>query len=497
MRTTDHRKPTLFVGSSSEAKSLIPGLRLNLSDRVHVDSWAPARWPLSRSTLDGIEAHLRAADFAAFILTADDVALVRGELTRSPRDNVLLELGMSFGCLGRNRTFVIVPSGADEPTTPSDLDGITVIHCGTHGTPRDRMAVPADLLCEAMDEAGLKAPPPSFQSSSRGDTGRLDLVADAALHVFESRSKYVDELRGAVMQGERVPAKFQFAQPGGGRHWLQLCNRAEYGYFHHAKALLNGHKAELAALIFEAVGNTAIDFVSLGSGDGSKDDMLLRALTAQLGETDYLYYYPIDISDGLLVEAIRYIATHGLSRARFRCKPILGDFTKLSSLTALTAYRANPNVFSILGNAVGSFDEPNIISSIAGAMTPGDLVLIEAKIGGSGESTELLDTDAAGDWDQSTLDVLNIDRRSYELRKEEATNVSLVPGTRSLLTYAVPHKENRARYMISAMHHYSLEELRRFISSELQVAMIGEIVDGDVALLVGQRETVDPIRTGS
>jgi len=50
-------------------------------------------------------------DFAALVLTADDLTASRQVVSLGPRDNVLFELGLFMGRLGRSRTFVIRPPG--------------------------------------------------------------------------------------------------------------------------------------------------------------------------------------------------------------------------------------------------------------------------------------------------------------------------------------------------------------------------------------------------
>jgi uncharacterized SAM-dependent methyltransferase len=407
-------------------------------------------WPPSRGALAGVEKALEEADFAAFILAPDDVALIRGDEFEVTRDNVVLELGMSFGRLGRDRTFILAPKGS-KGRAPTDLMGLSAIHYeAEESNVRDAMSGAASQIWEQIQAQGLKPPSAPDDASERGSTNRIETVADGALHVFESRSSYSRELKQKVLQGEKVPAKFQFAEAEGGRHWLRLCRNPSYRYFNQAKAAIRGNKSRLADRVREAAGSPAIDLVSLGSGDGTKDEILLRALADNLDDGDFVYYYPIDISDLLLVEAVRHVSRNGLSKDRYRCKPVLGDFTNLSTLEEIIAYRPNTNLFSLLGNALGSFDEADILSNVKGAMCPGDLVLIEANIGEPKDSVALLEDDAANQWDLSTLDALKIDRKACVLELEESREkVSDVPGTRTLISYAVRHGNPDEKYRSS------------------------------------------------
>lgn len=77
--------------------------------------------------LEKLERHGAAAGYAVVLLTADDEGRIRGGTDRLEprgRQNVILELGLFLGGLGRSRVAVLV-----DPTVerPSDLDGLVYI----------------------------------------------------------------------------------------------------------------------------------------------------------------------------------------------------------------------------------------------------------------------------------------------------------------------------------------------------------------------------------
>ena len=81
-----------------------------------------------------LESLVRAADlfdFAILCLTPDDVTVSRGVEKDSPRDNVLFELGLFMGRLGRMRAFIVC-DGAIKIL--SDFEGITM---GMYKRPED------------------------------------------------------------------------------------------------------------------------------------------------------------------------------------------------------------------------------------------------------------------------------------------------------------------------------------------------------------------------
>jgi predicted nucleotide-binding protein len=75
---------------------------------------------LSQGTLESLVDAVERFDFAVIVLTADDVIIMRETRTQTPRDNVMFELGLFMGAIGRGRTFVVCPN-TPGLTLPSDL----------------------------------------------------------------------------------------------------------------------------------------------------------------------------------------------------------------------------------------------------------------------------------------------------------------------------------------------------------------------------------------
>ena len=78
----------------------------------------------SCTAIESLITHVEACDFAVLVLGADDYVISRGRKTYAPRDNVLLELGLFIGALGRRRTFTLLPR-AINVKKPSDMLGVT------------------------------------------------------------------------------------------------------------------------------------------------------------------------------------------------------------------------------------------------------------------------------------------------------------------------------------------------------------------------------------
>ena len=116
--------PTLFIGSSSEGLDIAREVELQLVNEAFVILWTNGIFVLGEGTLESLMNSLDNFDFAVMVLSPDDLLETRRQNYASPRDNVLFELGLFMGRLGRRRTIILSEAGADLKL-PSDLAGIT------------------------------------------------------------------------------------------------------------------------------------------------------------------------------------------------------------------------------------------------------------------------------------------------------------------------------------------------------------------------------------
>lgn len=117
-------KPVIFIGSSSEGLPVAYAIQENLESIGDVYVWTQGVFSLGSSYLGSLINELDKADFAILVLTEDDVTISRNQETASPRDNVLFELGLFMGRLGRDRSFFVYDTEKNIKI-PSDLSGIS------------------------------------------------------------------------------------------------------------------------------------------------------------------------------------------------------------------------------------------------------------------------------------------------------------------------------------------------------------------------------------
>jgi len=121
----DKPKPRVFIGCSVEGLSIAKIIQLTLEHSTRTVVWHQGVFGLSKGTLETLVEKVHEFDYAMLVLTPDDIVYERDERKKGARDNVLFELGLFMGALGRERTFIICDRDVKLPT---DLAGVTPVY---------------------------------------------------------------------------------------------------------------------------------------------------------------------------------------------------------------------------------------------------------------------------------------------------------------------------------------------------------------------------------
>ena len=153
-----HSQPMLFIGSSAEGRTVVDAMgavmrRWKLVPRP----WTDGVFEASRTAIESLVGLSSDADFAALVLTADDARVARGKKGRVPRDNVVFELGLFMGALGRERVFILKPMNVDIQI-PSDLLGVTWLEYRKdgRGTMVEKLRPTCQRLRDRIRQLGAK-----------------------------------------------------------------------------------------------------------------------------------------------------------------------------------------------------------------------------------------------------------------------------------------------------------------------------------------------------
>jgi hypothetical protein len=115
----------MFIASSKEGLGVAYAVQQSLEYDVEGTVWSQGVFTPSTYPIEDILEELDKSDFGMFVFSPDDVLIIREESKKAVRDNVVFELGMFIGRLGRKRNFILTPRGVEDLRLPTDLSGLS------------------------------------------------------------------------------------------------------------------------------------------------------------------------------------------------------------------------------------------------------------------------------------------------------------------------------------------------------------------------------------
>ena len=151
-----NERPVIFIGSASEAIREAVAIKDGIAKaQIDVRIWTDRVFRPSHGTMESLEVAIPTADFAVLRLLPHDLTWIRWSRYFAPRDNVVFELGLAMGALGRKRTIMVVPRGKNI-RLPTDLAGLTLVTFDPKAGLRDRFGTICDEILRAVAELGTK-----------------------------------------------------------------------------------------------------------------------------------------------------------------------------------------------------------------------------------------------------------------------------------------------------------------------------------------------------
>ena len=171
---------SVFIASSTESKSLAVAIQSALPEH-ELTVWDQDVFKPSSYPLEALEQALDKAEFAVFLFAPSDQVLMRGVEQPAVRDNVVLELGMFIGRLGRRRCFIVSPIETDM-WLPSDLSGLTRLE---YDPKRQNVAAAMAPPSEAIRRAIEGAPPTASTAMNSSAPSVRDLDENDVLGILK------------------------------------------------------------------------------------------------------------------------------------------------------------------------------------------------------------------------------------------------------------------------------------------------------------------------
>ena len=488
------KQPTIFIGSTGEAQHLAITLQSAIDRWASVRVWSQGVFEQNRANLDNLLKVAADFDFACILATPDDFTESRGKASDAPRDNIIFEFGLFLGALGRDRVFFIYPREV-QLKLPTDLSGVSFLEYKPpdENNPPDSVLAPvANAILAIVRREGVRKRAVLHRYEpilGHGDIDRVANLTDAALHFSQHRFGHREEIRQHILHGDVIPERYHYFTEEGAEFWLRLSSDPQYRFHSNSMLLVHRIASRFARHIARISDNREdIDFVSMGSGDGEKDRILLDALITSGFRA--LNYYPIDISDKLLVECIRNVFRDNYDHRGVHTKAVIGDFCNLPVLRAVYEDRPSPNVFSILGNTLGNSDEPKILSALKQSMYPGDFAVIEINCAldeiSSGRS--ILNSPLVIEYACLPLRIAGLEVNVEKAMVHEVPLLSVLRSARSVRTaYSEVEIDGRTVRQVPLTHdhryHFNSfgDEIKTYLEAEI---IDSEVVDNAGALLI-------------
>jgi CRP/FNR family cyclic AMP-dependent transcriptional regulator len=150
-------KIRVFIISSAEALPIARQIQVAFEhDPFMCTIWTDGVFKIANYSLQSLEDQVDDSDFAIAIAHADDLTESRGKDWPSPRDNVIFELGLFMGRLGRARAILMEPR-EEKVKLPSDLAGVTTITY-RYETGKDAAALIAPACSKLRDHIAALGP---------------------------------------------------------------------------------------------------------------------------------------------------------------------------------------------------------------------------------------------------------------------------------------------------------------------------------------------------
>ncbi|OWV79843.1 hypothetical protein ATY78_08845 [Rhizobium sp. R635] len=288
-------KPNVFIGSSVEQKKIAELVQSLLDYDVNPIVWTQDTFEPTQYPLESLEERLKRADFAILVCApeVEDRTIIRGTEFNAVRDNIVFELGLAIGRLGRDRTFLIAPRDIDLHL-PSDLSGIQpeTYNASMLATDPEAALGPAcGKIKRAMSKKGVLSRPEATEATGE----------EATTEVEPSKA---DELENFPPTTDWDAEEFRW------KYWFALLTNNDTLAAHVAERFFQSKFAESVEEV--ALWESSKQYAEVTAGT-SRDLVIIRAnsekfpTNAALKEIlarALLRYGPSDEADNLLLEAL-------------------------------------------------------------------------------------------------------------------------------------------------------------------------------------------------
>jgi len=177
-----------------------------------------------------------------------------------------------------------------------------------------------------------------------------------------SKEELENRLKASLEQ-RQMPDYFLYLGDSGVRNWLSLSSSQEFPI---ASLLTDLLRQSLPSIAHRLSGR--FDMVSIGTGSGKKERMLLETLIPQCALT----YYAVDISSEMVDEALNTVADIDVEKT--------GVVAFMEDLASLRQFWKPPVLLCLLGNNFCNYDPDYLLEIVHGQLESDDLFLFDCHL---------------------------------------------------------------------------------------------------------------------
>ncbi|MCC6861895.1 MAG: L-histidine N(alpha)-methyltransferase [Bryobacterales bacterium] len=186
------------------------------------------------------------------------------------------------------------------------------------------------------------------------------------IEVLLTETEIADEFHESLTARD-LPEKFFYWTPLSARCWLALANDPDFEGLTQVWKRLASKAGEITEHMSRSVA-----VVSLGAGDGAREEHLLNALQTARPAVEY---FPVDASQPLLEAACARAED-----AEVQTLGIKADISSPAHLVLAADASESPKLFLLAGNTLGAFDPLDMLRSISQSLRPDDRLIVDGLV---------------------------------------------------------------------------------------------------------------------
>ncbi len=217
-------------------------------------------------------------------------------------------------------------------------------------------------------------PRPSAPAPSAVGERQVSFIIDPSM--YAEASALPGFVYGHIDRAVRTDLHYHYSGPICAQRWLDVCDDPAYGHDDLVRAVTQSCPALVASLREGSGGLGRVAMASLGPGDGSLDEQILRGIAGDLQVESYAGF---DFSFDLLRRAVHRIAHAEGLRGSFPITAVCGDFTRLAPVR-VPATKGCARLFTLTGLTIGNYREDALLTDLRALLSRGDYLLLDARM---------------------------------------------------------------------------------------------------------------------